>query len=106
MNWGTKIFLTLGVFMVGMVLVGVYMVTKNTDSLEYTDYYERGINFDDVFERRQNLQTHNATPGFEIKGDTLSVRFTQRGNSGDVYFKRASDASKDTQVPFSVSGDV
>ena len=106
MNWGVKIFLTFGVCVMGFVLVGIYMVTKDTDTLEHDDYYERGINYDEVYDRRQNLQRQRAKPKLSLHADTLLIRFTAEGNSGQVYLKRASDSSRDEKIPFSVAGDV
>lgn len=106
MNWGTKIFLALAVFIIGIAAAGVYMVSKNSDSLVENDYYERGINFDEVYQRRQNLQTHQARPSVSIVGDTLSIRFAHQGNAGDLLLRRASDQSQDVKIPFSVVGDL
>ena len=106
MNWGTKIFLALAVFMIGIVAAGVYMVSRNSDSLVENDYYERGINYDEVYLRRQNVQTHRARPSVSITGDALHVRFVHGGNTGDLLLRRASDQSQDVKIPFSVAGDV
>ncbi len=46
MNWGTKIIITLVLFMALIVSFGIYMVSKDTDSLVAEDYYERGLNYD------------------------------------------------------------
>jgi len=105
MNWGTKIFITLAVFMIAMVAAGVYMVSKDSDSLVEMDYYEQGINFDEVYLRRQNLQTQQAQPEVKISGDTLQIRFKHYGNAGELLLRRASDQSQDLKIPFSVSGD-
>lgn len=46
MNWGTKIVITLALFIALIVSFGVFMVSKDTDSLVAEDYYERGLNYD------------------------------------------------------------
>jgi len=46
MNWGTKIVIALALFMALIVSFGVYMVSRDTDSLVAEDYYERGLNYD------------------------------------------------------------
>lgn len=48
MNWGTKIVIVLASFMVLIVSFGVYMVSSDTDSLVAEDYYERGLNYDQL----------------------------------------------------------
>lgn len=103
MNWGVKIFLTLAVFMIGMVSVGIYMVNKNTDTLEEIDYYEKGINFDETYVRRQNLKDHGAEPTVAIKdGSVLEVNFKHQGNTGEWMMKRASDNNLDQNKHFSI----
>lgn len=106
MNWGAKIFLTLIVFVIGMVSVGVYMVNKNTDTLEETDYYEKGINFDETYTRRQNLQDHGAEPAVVIKDGLIEVRFKHQGNTGEWIMKRASDNKMDERMDFSTDSDL
>jgi len=48
MNWGTKIVIALASFMALIVSFGVYMVSSDTDSLVAEDYYERGLNYDQL----------------------------------------------------------
>ncbi|WP_262246589.1 FixH family protein [Parapedobacter soli] len=48
MNWGVKIVIALASFMVLIVSFGVYMVNMDTDSLVAEDYYERGLNYDQL----------------------------------------------------------
>lgn len=92
--------------MIGIVAAGVYMVSKNTDSLVEKDYYEQGINYDQVYLRRQNLLTQRAQPEVSVTGDTLHIRFRHRGNAGELLLLRASDQAQDIKIPFSVSGDL
>lgn len=91
--------------MIAIVAAGVYMVSKNTDSLVESDYYEQGINFDEVYLRRQNLLTHKAQPEVRISGDSLQIRFKHQGNEGQLYLFRPSEKALDTRIPFSVDGD-
>lgn len=48
MNWGVKIVIALVSFMALIMSFGVYMVSKDTDSLVAEDYYERGLNYDQL----------------------------------------------------------
>lgn len=104
MNWGVKIVIALALFMALIVSFGVYMVSKNTDTLEENDYYEQGLNFDSVYERRQNLQTHDAAPTIIIDADTLTIRFIHDRNTGALLFRKPSDKTQDTNIPFDVKG--
>jgi hypothetical protein len=104
MNWGTKIFLTLAIFVIGMVMAGVYMVSQNKDTLEDEDYYERGIQYDEVYQRRQILENRQATPDVQIVQNTLVIDFKETGNAGSVRFRRSSNSALDTEIPFDVAG--
>lgn len=106
MNWGTKIFVVLALFVVGMAAVGLYMVSQDQDSLVESDYYERGINFDEVYQRRENLGEFQAKPTILLQNDTLQIRFVHRGNQGLLRLKRISDSSLDQEKDVAISGDV
>lgn len=106
MNWGTKIFVVLALFVIGMAAVGLYMVGQDQDSLVESDYYERGINFDEVYQRRENLDQFQAKPTILLQNDTLQIRFVHRGNQGQLKLKRSSDSSLDQNLDLSISGDV
>lgn len=105
MNWGAKIFLVLGVFMVVMVAVGLYMVSKDSDSLVDSDYYEMGINFDEIYQRRKNLETHQAQPQIQVHNDTLRVRFVHDVRVGELALRRPSDHALDRRFALPADGD-
>lgn len=100
MNWGLKIVLGLAAFMIFIVGAGIYMVTKNTDTLEDEDYYEKSLSYDDVYQRKQNLLNDHARPMVNVKNDTLYIAFDQPHNRGDLFFKRPSDNTLDITLPF------
>ncbi|MEJ5090654.1 hypothetical protein GEO21_11480 [Sphingobacterium faecium] len=100
MNWGNKIFLSLGVFMLCIVSAGIYMVSHDTDTLEDTDYYEQGLNYDQVYNKKENVVTYQAKPIVKISQDTLYIEFVHVANKGNLIFKRPSDSSIDLQLPF------
>lgn len=100
MNWGIKIILSLGAFMIFIVSAGIYMVSKNTDTLEDDDYYEKSLSYDEVYQRKQNLLDHGARPSVSVKNDTLYISFSQPHNQGELVFKRASDSRLDVTLPF------
>ena|SRR5690606_377309 len=100
MNWGLKIVLGLGAFMIFIVSAGIYMVSKNTDTLEDDDYYEKSLSYDEVYQRKQNLLNDGARPTVSVKSDTLYISFIQPHNQGELVFKRPSDSSLDVTLPF------
>lgn len=106
MNWGVKISLVLAVFMIAIVSAGIYMVSRDTDTLEDYDYYEQGLQYDAVMEQKQNLLKHGAVPTLSVAADSLFIEFVKPGNAGQLLLRRPSDRSEDTVVAFDVSGTV
>lgn len=104
MNWGTKLALSLGIFMVAIASAGVYMVTQNNDSLEEGDYYEKGLNYDETYRRKQNVLNDTMTPTLQLKGDSLIIHFGRNDNQGELLLKRPSDDSLDVRFPFQIEG--
>jgi len=99
MNWGNKIILGLGSFMLFIVVSVVYMVTKDSDTLIDEDYYETSLSYDEVYNSKQNLIRDNATPVLTMQNDTLNIQFVGTENKGNITFKRPSDGSLDKTIP-------
>lgn len=106
MNWGMKIVLGLGAFMLFVIVAAIYMVSKDSDSLLYDDYYEKSLSYDQVYDKKQNMESDHAKPVLKLRGDTLLVTFTTLGNRGDLIFKRPSNGSLDQKVSFDTQSDV
>ncbi|TDS17149.1 FixH family protein [Sphingobacterium paludis] len=103
MNWGTKIVVGLGTCMLCIICAAVYMVVKNTDSLEETDYYEKSLHYDEVYLGKQNLIRDQAMPLVRVIDDTLCLDFKQELNRGQLKFKRPADNALDVTLPFSTT---
>lgn len=103
MNWGIKIVVGLATFMLFIVAAGVYMVSQDSDSLIEDDYYEKGLSYDDVYQRKQNLVDDVAKPDVKVDKDTLFVSFASVNNRGEFIFKRPSDGNLDKKIPFSTT---
>lgn len=106
MNWGLGIVLGLGAFMLFIIGSVIYMVNKNEDSLEDPDYYEKGLNYDEVYTLRENLQTDRATPSVQVIKDTLWINFVKENNKGEMLWRRPSDESLDNKLPFATQGNL
>lgn len=106
MNWGIKIVVGLGTFMLLIAGAGIYMVSKDTDTLVDDDYYEKSLVYDDVYKRKQNTLEDGAKPRLQLDGDTLVVIFMKALNKGELSFKRPSDGRLDLKVPFYTASDV
>ncbi len=106
MNWGMKIVVGLATFMLFIIGAGVYMITQDSDSLLDEDYYEKGLAYDEVYERKQNLVDDRAKPIVRLENDTLIIIFTGVGNKGQLSFKRPSDGQQDKKIPFYTATEV
>ncbi|GGE17533.1 MULTISPECIES: FixH family protein [Sphingobacterium] len=100
MNWGYKIVFGLGAFMLFIIGAGIYMVSHDNDTLVESDYYEKGLNYDETFHKKENLLNDHARPKIQLLKDTLLIQFSTTGNEGNLNFKRLDDKSLDLQLPF------
>ena len=100
MNWGYKIVFGLGAFMLFIIGAGVYMVTHDSDTLVESDYYEKGLNYDETFHKKENLLNDHAKPRIQVLKDTLLIQFSSSVNKGNLNFKRLDDKNQDQQLPF------
>ena len=66
MSWGAKIVIALALFIALIVSFGIYMVSSDTDSLVAEDYYERGLNYDQL-RRDDSVQQVTDTARAELK---------------------------------------
>lgn len=105
MNWGLKIVIGLATFIVFIVSMGIYMVSKDTDSLVDNDYYEKSLSYDEVYIKKQNLVNDHAKPVVKVKTDTLLITFKQGNNKGKLNFKRPSNGKLDKSVLFETKTD-
>ncbi|EEI89519.1 hypothetical protein HMPREF0765_4886 [Sphingobacterium spiritivorum ATCC 33300] len=103
MNWGKKIVVSLAVFMSGIIGAGIYMVSHNADTLEEEDYYEKGLNYDDTYNRKSNVIRDHAEPVIKAVNDTLYIDFQHPQNKGKLVFKRPSDSHLDISLPFATA---
>lgn len=103
MNWGTKIIVGLATFMLFIIGSSIYMISKDSDSLIDDDYYEKGLEYDAIYDRKQNLENDHAKPTVAVENDTLIISFKSIGNKGEISFKRPSDGSLDKKIPFYTS---
>lgn len=103
MNWGNKIILGLGTFMLFIVGACIYMITKDSDSLIDENYYESSLTYDKVYDSKKNLLDDHAKPILIVRNDTLSVEFMSLENKGSISFKRPSDGKMDKVMPFDTS---
>jgi len=105
MNWGYKIVFGLGAFVLFIVGLAIYMVSNDTDTLEDDDYYERSLNYDETYRKKENLNHNHAKPTIRISQDTMLIKFISADNKGQLHFKRPDDNKLDVSLPFATPTD-
>jgi len=86
--------------------VGIYMVSRDSDSLEEDDYYEQGLNYDRAYEKKQNVLIMQESPTITISGDTLYIHFVSKVNTGKLLLRKPSDSRLDRELPFRTSNNI
>jgi len=99
MNWGTKIILGLASFMIFIVAMGVIMFSSKKDALVDNDYYEKGINYNQVYDLKEQTKTDHAKPTIIINQAMLLLTFKAHA-AGTLKLMRSADKSLDKSLPF------
>lgn len=99
MNWGTKIVLGMASFMIFIVAMGVVMFNSKKDALVDNDYYEKGINYDKVYYKKEQVKIDHAKPEIVINQDMVLLTFKDKA-TGAVKLMRTADKSMDKDFPF------
>lgn len=94
MNWGTKLALGLATFMTFIVVLGILMIRSNDDALVDKDYYEKGINYNKDYDRKENVKRDHAEPLVILKEDNIVLTFSQQA-AGKVKLIRTADKKMD-----------
>ncbi|HSC53145.1 MAG TPA: FixH family protein [Phnomibacter sp.] len=100
-NWGTKIFLVYGIFVVAMLTL-VYMCTRQQLDLVSTDYYAQELKFQQVIDGRKNATELNGEFTLQATHDSLIVQLPTDAvaGKGEIFFYRPDNASFDVTIPF------
>lgn len=102
MNWGIRITIVYVGFVVLIVSL-VYISATNKSDLVAKDYYAQELAYQDKIDARLNEQKLKQSIRYQVSNKTILFEFptgeTMNGFSGEVYFFRTSDASKDLKVP-------
>ncbi|SDZ94929.1 FixH family protein [Pedobacter hartonius] len=99
MNWGTKIVLGLATFMIFIVVLGLIMFNSKKDALVDNDYYEKGINYNKVYNRKEQTNTDHARPEVSANQEMIIVKFVHNAK-GTARLMRTSDKELDKTIPF------
>lgn len=94
MNWGTKISIGLGLFMAFIVGMGIKMILSNSDDLVESDYYEKGLAYNQDFKEQQDAVRDSVIPEIAASDKGLSIQFDKPA-SYTLVCKRPSDVKLD-----------
>ena len=107
-SWGTGILITIIIFMSITVLTGVFLMNQDVQ-LVTENYYEKDLKY------QQQIDKLNRTAALEEKVeiifDGLNVEvifpssFTEDKISGEIYFYRPSDKSKDFIIQLTLNSE-
>ncbi|MET3113742.1 hypothetical protein AAKU52_001471 [Pedobacter sp. CG_S7] len=94
MNWGTKLIIGMLSFMTFIIVLAVLMMRSSDDALVDNDYYEKGINYDKDYTKKENVKKDHATPEVSIVNNTFIIIFSQAAE-GTVKLIRTADKKLD-----------
>jgi hypothetical protein len=104
MNWGTKITIVMLCF---MTMIGTYaylMMTSKSDELVDKDYYEKGINYDVDYNKKENVKRNHMEPAFLLRNDSLVVTFPAAAE-GTLKLIRTADKKMDRAFKLETDAD-
>ena len=100
MNWGIKLMIGMLCFMSFIIVLGILMINSKTDALVDTDYYEKGLNYDKDYNRKEQVKTDDAAPQVSVASDYILLIFKNKAK-GELKLVRNSDKRLDKKVTIS-----
>ncbi|MEI8006932.1 MAG: FixH family protein [Bacteroidota bacterium] len=101
-NWGTGIFIFIILFMSACAAFLIF-ANRQDNSLVESDYYARGLKYEDVIQKMRNTAALKEAPGFQFEKGWLDIRYPSdmKGKvvKGSVFLYRPSDRKLDFVVP-------
>jgi hypothetical protein len=99
MNWGTKLIIGMLSFMTFIVVLGILMLKSDSDTLVESDYYEKGLNYDEEYAAKTQVGKDQASPQIRITPENISIVF-QTAAKGMVKLSRNDSKASDTTIRF------
>jgi hypothetical protein len=104
MNWGYKIAVLYGGFVV-IVLASVFFAMTQKVDLVTDNYYEKELKFQEQIDKSQRTKALKEKTGIELSGGFIKIRFPNapdKNNQKDfILLYRPSDPSKDLKIAVS-----
>lgn len=79
LNWGHKLAISMTVFIGFIVTLGIIMSTNN-DSIEETNYYEKGLHYDNQIEKEKNTKSLVEKPRIYFDNKSVALVITKPSN--------------------------
>ena len=83
-----------------IVVLGVLMFNSKTDALVDNNYYEKGLNYDKDYNRKERVKIDDAAPIITITKDNIILTFKNKAE-GSIQLVRNSDKRMDKSIPLS-----
>lgn len=99
MNWGTKLIMGMALFMCFIVGLGILMFNSKTDALVDNDYYEKGLNYNQEYSSKEQVEIDKARPQISLQPGKIIIKFTSPA-SGNIRVMRLADKKMDKNLPF------
>src|SRR5687768_8369260 len=97
-NWGKGLIIGMSIFMLFIITLVVMIFRQDKDSYDHS-YYEKGLDFNNDYDREQQVVTDRAKPSVKLSGAMLKIGFAGEAK-GKVLFQRPSDEKMDKSIPF------
>ena len=81
------------------------MFTSKTDALVDNDYYEKGINYDSDYSKKENVKREHAEPKIVLLNESLIVTFSKPA-TGELKLIRTADKRLDKSFVFTSSEEI
>ena len=105
MNWGTKIVLGMVAFMIFIIAMVVYMFSVHgNDALVDEDYYEKGMNYNQEYDAKQNVTADHADPLITINRNQVVILLRDSA-SYELKMMRPSTTKDDIKATGTTVGD-
>ena len=104
-NWGYKILIVYGVFVIGMLTL-VFLSSKENKDLVSENYYEEEIKYQHIIDESANTASLSSDPLINRNNNVVNItfpeEFTHEKTDGEWVLYYAADKSKDVQGKLNV----
>jgi hypothetical protein len=106
MHWGTKIAISLAIFITFIIILGFLMINSNKEGVE-TDYYEKDLRYEQEIQALRNAQNLSEKVIFEVSEGKLLIRYPKEieNYEGKVLLLRPDDSRKDKTEPMRLDSE-